>query len=98
MANSFDEDLRTPEEGLEASYYLAYTSARDALREGTHPDAVRLTLLLADEPERTPSSPVVAAQWRGLEDALAGRPPSPPSFVGMRGWRTWRVDQRPRTR
>jgi hypothetical protein len=93
MPNFSEEDPWTSEEILEAIYCLEYVHARNSLREGTHPDAVRLNLLLALEQEPTPSRPqVVEAQYRGLEDALAGRPPSPRAIIRFRHDRTWRLD------
>jgi hypothetical protein len=85
-------DLETPDEVLAAVYCLAHTYARDQLRGGTHPDAVRFTMHLAAEDEPALTSPVIVAKWRGLEDALAGRSPSLRPVVDSRGRRIWRLD------
>ena len=79
MPNDPETDLLTQEEVHAATYRLAYAYAIDQMREGLHPDAVRLSLYRVSE--YTPGSirRVTGAEWRGLEDALTGRPPSPHS-------------------
>jgi hypothetical protein len=92
MPNFSDEDLRIPEESLEVIYCLEYVHARNCLREGIHPEAVRFNLLLALEQDPPPRSTVIVeVQWYGLEDALAGRPPTPCPMIGL-GRRTWPLD------
>ena len=92
MPNFSEEDRRIPEPLLEVIYCLEYVYARNSLREGVHPDAIRLNLLLALEQDPPPQSDrIVEAQWRGLEDALAGRPPSLRPIVYL-GRHTWRLD------
>jgi hypothetical protein len=81
-------DLRTQEEVHAATYRLAYAYAIDQLRDGVHPDAVRLSLFLVSGSGVPPASLLTGAEWRGLEDALTGRPPSPES-IGL----LWPGDQ-----
>jgi len=80
MPIDIEVDLRTEDEVHAATYRLAYAYAIDQLREGIPPDAVRLTLYLVSGFDPAPVSRATGAEWRGLEDALTGRPPSPHSL------------------
>ena len=82
MSNDPETDLLTQEEVHAATYRLAYAYAIDQLRDGLHPDAVRLGLCLVRGYAPGSIRRVTGAEWRGLEDALTGRPPSPHS-VGL---------------
>lgn len=77
MPIDIEADLRTQEEVHAATYQLAYAYAIDQLRDGFHPDAVRLTLYLVGGYDPGSTSRMTGAEWRGFEDALTGRPPSP---------------------
>lgn len=81
MPIDIEVDLQTREEVHAATYRLAYAYAIDQLREGAHPDAVRLSLYLVSGYDPSPISRITGAEWRGLEDALTGRPPSPHSVA-----------------
>jgi hypothetical protein len=93
MSLSRDADLGTPEEALEQIYHLTYGYARDRLQEGLHADAVRFGLHMAVAQGPVPLPGAAEVEWRGLEDALAGRAPLPRGGIRERGPRTWRVDQ-----
>jgi len=81
MINSRDIVLPPEEEIHAATYRLAYAYAIDQLRDGVHPDAVRLTLYLVGVFDPASPDRKVGAEWRGADDALAGRPPSPQASV-----------------
>lgn len=69
-----DESTHTPEACAAALYRSAYRRARQRLRDGLHPDAIRLDFLLMEGVVGVPLGPET---WAGIEAALAGLPPSP---------------------
>ena len=64
----------TPEQHAAVAYRMGYRHAQKLLEEGLHPDEARARLHRAEE---APSGVAGADLWRGVEDALAGRPADP---------------------
>jgi hypothetical protein len=58
----------------ELAYRMGHHHARECLRGGIHPDAIRWSVHVIEELGGKPLGPEC---WRGVEDALAGRPCAP---------------------
>ena len=70
----FDLSGRTRESAAAALYRMGHSYASGRLKEGIRPDAIRAEMaMMAD----IAGHPFHAETDRGVEDALAGRPPSP---------------------
>jgi hypothetical protein len=75
MDRPFEFDAGASEQEMRAMLYRAgYDLVTDPRLRGLHPDAVRFGVLCLEE---FTAKPWVADAWRGLEDALHGRPCRP---------------------
>ena len=73
-----DEADWTPEDCHHVAYRLGHYWAREELKAGKHPDAIRAGVYLAQVIAGwEPSPDLDAAKWRGIEDSLAGKPLDP---------------------